>query len=94
MVIYSQDWSQVKTGTRREAKRYAELIVNPAKVDMGHRAGRNKDKYPWSLWEQQWAIGKPVAWLIRAIDPKTANAVVKASFQKGGRQVLEGKVPG
>jgi Zinc carboxypeptidase len=67
----------------------AELVMNPAEVDVGHLAGRNERKYPWSPWGQQWsAVSKPVEWLVRASDVKKASVVVKAISQKGGTHVL------
>jgi hypothetical protein len=66
----------------------AELVMNPAEVDVGHLAGRNERKYPWSPWGQQWtAVSKPVEWLIRASNVKEASISVKAISQKGGTHV-------
>lgn len=68
----------------------AELVMNPAEVDVGHLAGRNERKYPWSPWGQQWsAVSKPLEWLIRAPDTKTASVRVKVASQKGGTQVQD-----
>ena len=68
----------------------ADLLMNPAEVNLGHLAGRNERKYPWSPWGQQWtAVSKPVEWLVRAVDIKAAKVSVKASSQKGGTHVCE-----
>jgi murein tripeptide amidase MpaA len=73
--------------------KHAELVMNPGEVDVGHLAGRNERKYPWSPWGQQWtAVSKPVEWLIRAADVNAAKVFVKAMSQKGGTHVLEVKL--
>ena len=67
----------------------AELVMNPAIVDLGHLAGRNERSHPWSPWGQQWSpVGKSAEWLIRI---KTDQPIVrvKAISQKGGTQTKE-----
>ncbi|MBB3950003.1 M14 family metallopeptidase [Aureimonas jatrophae] len=61
-----------------------EVVMNPAKVELGHLAGRNERLYPWSPWGQQWsAVAKPMEWLVRAEGPGAGVRVVARS-QKGG----------
>ncbi len=68
----------------------AELIMNPAEVDIGHLAGRNERKYPWSPWGQSWsAVSKPVEWLVRAQDASSASLKVHAISQKGGSDKVD-----
>ena len=63
----------------------ATLIMNPAEVELGHLAGRNERKYPWSPWGQQWSAVSGVAeWLVRVPDVSSADLTVKAVSQKGG----------
>ena len=63
----------------------AELIMNPATVALGHLAGRNERKYPWSPWGQQWsAVARPSEWLVRVTDPERAIVTVRALSQKAG----------
>jgi hypothetical protein len=67
----------------------AELVMNPAEVEVGHLAGRNERKYPWSPWGQQWtAVSRNVEWLIRA-NSSEAKVTVRAISQKGGTHMLE-----
>jgi len=62
----------------------AEVVMNPAKVDLGHLAGRNERKYEYSNWGQQWsAVSKTVEWLVRATRPD-ASITVTAASQKAG----------
>ncbi len=68
----------------------AELIMNPAELDLGHLAGRNERKYPWSPWGQVWsAVSKPVEWLVRAQDVSSASLKVQAISQKGGSDMVD-----
>ncbi|MFC6646479.1 M14 family metallopeptidase [Granulicella cerasi] len=60
-----------------------EVVMNPAKVELGHLAGRNERFAPWSPWGQQWtAVSKPVEWLVRA--PQGSAIEVTAKSEKGG----------
>jgi murein tripeptide amidase MpaA len=64
----------------------AELVMNPAKVELGHLAGRNERQYPWSQFGQQWtATKKAVEWLVRASDSQKASLRVVAVSQRAGR---------
>ena len=63
----------------------AELVMNPARVEIGHLAGRNERKYPWSPWGQQWsAVSGAAEWLVRAPDPDEAVITVRSVSQKAG----------
>ncbi len=64
----------------------AELLMNPAEVAIGHLAGRNERKFPWSPWGQQWtSVARPVEWLVRATAAAEAKISVEVDSQKGGR---------
>ncbi len=61
----------------------AEVVMNPARADLGHLAGRNQRLYPWSPWGQQWSpSAKPVEWLLRATSG--TEVTVSAVSEKGG----------
>jgi hypothetical protein len=61
----------------------AEVVMNPAEVDLGHLAGRNERKYEYSNWGQQWsAVSRKVEWLVRS--QEGAEVTVVAASQKGG----------
>ena len=61
----------------------AEVVMNPARADLGHLAGRNQRLYPWSPWGQQWSpSAKPVEWLLRATTG--TEVTVSAVSEKGG----------
>jgi hypothetical protein len=64
------------------------LVMNPARVDLGHLAGRNERRYNWSPWGQQWsAVTKKAEWLVRATGPGAAVTVTAVS-EKGGTHRL------
>ena len=61
----------------------AELVMNPLEVDLGHLAGRNERKYPWSPWGQQWSpVTKAAEWLVRG--EVGSSLTVRAVSEKGG----------
>jgi hypothetical protein len=65
----------------------AELVMNPASVDLGHLAGRNERKYPWSPWGEQWSpVTKAAEWLVRGA--KGAEVTVTAASEKGGTHAV------
>ena len=73
----------------------ADLIMNPAEVDVGHLAGRNERKYPWSPWGQGWsAVSKAIEWLVRVKDVDSARIEVQAVSQKGGTHAVEVELKG
>ena len=61
----------------------AELVMNPSVADLGHLAGRNERKYPWSPWGQPWsAVTKAAEWLVRG---KAGSSVtLRTVSEKGG----------
>ena len=66
----------------------AELLMNPAKVDLGHLAGRNERRYAYSNWGQQWSpVSKKVEWLVKATS-SAARVSVEAVSEKGGTHRL------
>ncbi len=61
----------------------SELVMNPPQVDLGHLAGRNERKYPWSPWGQQWSpVTKVAEWLVRG--EVGVSVTVRAVSEKGG----------
>ncbi len=59
----------------------AEIVMNPARADLGHLAGRNERRHEYSNWGQQWsATARRTEWLVRG--PGTVS--VTARSQKGG----------
>lgn len=65
----------------------AEVIMNPATVDLGHLAGRNERKYAWSPWGEQWSpVTKAGEWLVRG--PRGAEVTLTALSEKGGTHAL------
>lgn len=59
----------------------AEVVMNPAEVDLGHLAGRNERRHEWSPWGQQWSpVAKAAEWLVRG----PGEVTVTARSQKGG----------
>jgi hypothetical protein len=65
----------------------AEVIMNPATVDLGHLAGRNERKYAWSPWGEQWSpVTKAGEWLVRG--PRGAGITLTAASEKGGTHAL------
>jgi murein tripeptide amidase MpaA len=68
----------------------AELVMNPADVDLGHLAGRNERTFPWSPWGPIWnATTKRAEWLVRAPDPARATVRVIAASERAGTHVRE-----
>jgi hypothetical protein len=66
----------------------AELIMNPQVADVGHLAGRNERKYPWSPWGQQWSpVTKIAEWLVRG--QGGSSIAVSAKSEKGGTHRVE-----
>lgn len=66
----------------------AELVMNPPVADLGHLAGRNERKYPWSPWGQSWsAVTKTAEWLVRG--KEGSSVVIRAVSEKGGTDVQE-----
>ncbi|MEM8730393.1 MAG: M14 family metallopeptidase [Pseudomonadota bacterium] len=62
----------------------AELVMNPAKVDLGNLAGRNERRYAYSNWGQQWSpVSRKVEWLVKATGPNPCVSVTCQS-EKGG----------
>lgn len=65
----------------------ADVIMNPARADLGHLAGRNQRLYPWSPWGQQWtATTRATEWLLRG--GEGAEVTVTAVSEKGGTHRL------
>lgn len=61
------------------------LLMGDSQADMGHLAGRNGRKYPWSPWGERWSrTAKPVEWLVKAKPGTTVQLVVQS--EKGGKQ--------
>ncbi|MBM6581888.1 hypothetical protein ILT44_16950 [Microvirga sp. BT689] len=61
-----------------------DILINPARVEIGHLAGRNERKYTWSPWGQQWSpVSKPYEWLVRT-SGGTSEVVVTAKSEKAG----------
>ena len=59
----------------------AEVVMNPATVDLGHLAGRNERSHEYSNWGQQWSpVGRKVEWLVRG----AGRVTVTARSEKGG----------
>ena len=66
----------------------AELVMNPREADLGHLAGRNERKYPWSPWDQGWSpVTKVAEWLVRG--EAGSSVWVSARSEKGGAHRLE-----
>jgi hypothetical protein len=64
----------------------AELLMGDAVVDVGHLAGRNGRKYPWSPWGERWQrTARKTEWLVKAHPGAGATIVVHS--EKGGKQV-------
>lgn len=64
----------------------ADLVMNPPVADLGHLAGRNERKYPWSPWGQPWsAVTKTAEWLVRG--KEGSSVVIRAVSEKGGTDV-------
>ena len=62
----------------------AEVMMNPAKVELGHLAGRSERRYAYSNWGQQWSpVSKKVEWLVRAAGD-CASVTVTSRSEKGG----------
>jgi hypothetical protein len=62
-----------------------EIVMNPATVNLGHLAGRNERRHPWSPWGQQWsASARPVEWLVRI--EGAGSVTVTARSEKAGIQ--------
>jgi murein tripeptide amidase MpaA len=67
----------------------SKLMMNPQTAELGHLAGRNERKYPWSPWGQPWsAVSRQAEWLVRA--RAGSSVTICASSQKGGtvRQIV------
>ncbi|TSA81727.1 peptidase M14 [Deinococcus detaillensis] len=63
----------------------AEILMGQPLMSLGHLAGRNGRKYPWSPWGERWnRTARPVEWLVKA-QPGADLRVVTHS-QKGGKQ--------
>ena len=70
----------------------AEVVINPATVDLGHLAGRNERRFEWSPWGQQWsAVAKRAEWLVRGAAGGTVT--VTARSQKGGAHRVTAQLP-
>ena len=68
--------------------RDADLVMNPPVADLGHLAGRNERKYPWSPWGQGWsAVTKTAEWLVRG--KAGSSLTIRAVSEKGGTDVRE-----
>ncbi len=60
----------------------AEIVMNPASVDLGHLAGRNERRHDWSPWGPQWsAVAKAAEWLVRG---DGGRITITARSEKGG----------
>jgi murein tripeptide amidase MpaA len=67
-------------------------LMGPETADLGHLAGRNERKYPWSPWGQRWSrTARPVEWLVRAAPGSSVRLVVDS--EKGGRRVRDIALP-
>jgi len=66
----------------------AELLMGDAVADIGHLAGRNGRKYPWSPWGEPWKrTAKPVEWLVKAKPGASGKIIIQS--EKGGKQTAE-----
>jgi hypothetical protein len=75
----------VKTELRLEG---GELLMGNAVADIGHLAGRNGRKYPWSPWGEKWKrTAKPVEWLVKAKPGASGQIIIHS--EKGGKQIAE-----
>jgi hypothetical protein len=64
----------------------AELLMGAQTNDIGHLAGRNGRKYPWSPWGEKWGrTARGVEWLVKAKAGASFKVVI--SSQKGGKHV-------
>jgi murein tripeptide amidase MpaA len=73
----------------------AELVMNPADVDLGHLAGRNERTFPWSPWGPTWSpTTKRAEWLVRIPDPARATVRVIAASERAGTDVREVRIGG
>lgn len=58
-------------------------LASPATVEVGHLAGRNERRFPWSPWGPDWnANAVPVRWTVRA--DAGATVEVEARSERGG----------
>ena len=58
-------------------------VVGDAEVEIGHLAGRNERRFPWSPWGPNWnANAEPVRWVVRA--PEGAHVRVEAASERAG----------
>lgn len=68
------------------ARLEAEDVVSlesAATVELGHLAGRNERRFPWSPWAPEWtANARAATWLVRA--PGGSKITVEARSERGG----------
>lgn len=61
------------------------ILMGQPSTDLGHLAGRNGRKYPWSPWGEKWRrTARPVEWLVKVTPGARATLVVRS--EKGGVQ--------
>ncbi|MEM6427629.1 MAG: M14 family metallopeptidase [Deinococcota bacterium] len=65
----------------------ASLIMNDASQDLGHLAGRNERKFPYSPWGQQWsAVSKHAQWLVKKEGEGASITITTASARAGSHR--------
>jgi murein tripeptide amidase MpaA len=63
----------------------AELLTHPSQVELGHLAGRNERRMPWSPWGPQWtATARRVAWMIKT-KKDDVTVTIEARSQRAGQ---------
>jgi len=58
-------------------------LESPATVEIGHLAGRNERRFPWSPWGPEWtANAVPATWIVRA--SAGTSLEIEARSERGG----------